>query len=230
MTTTRILDNGWDMNTLTTHKVNQESENPQILQMKRELQEMKREMVEKGHQLERKERLSEVRAYLGSNRDDFEFTLMHNYESKVVELMDHYYENEKKLLSVSEAAKAIEVELEKFEKQKAENLANSKKGKEFYKTALGTKSPSSPSTQQSRSQQSETQAGNTQQAFEHSLQTSEPPSKPRSILPPVVKKPLLKHLNANPLTKEVDGSFKHPSRGKSKSEVMQRIVAAFGQK
>ena len=222
--TTKISENGWDVDTLLKHSPRQEAENPQILQMNQKMQKMEERIALKERQLERKEQLGEIKQYLTENKDSYEFTVLHNYAPKVQELIEHYYENEKKILSYSEAARAIEVELEKHERSKAQTIAQSKKGKEFYKAALeelkvGDVSDKIKETKPHK--QAADKAGDA---------PSDTPSKPKSVVPPMIKKPTLKFQTITQnLSKETEATFNAPAgKAKTKAEAMARVLAKFG--
>mgnify|MGYP003417741580 len=224
--TAKISENGWDVDTLIKHSPRQESENPQILQMRQELQKLREEQKEKDKlrqdlelKMERKEQLSEIKQYLNSNKEDYEFIQLHNYAHKVQELIDHYYQNEKKILSYSEAARAIENELEKHERQKTQAIAQTKKGKQYvqeYFTEI--KSSSAPVDTKKTKIKEETTT-----TAEVSI------SKPKPIIP-IAKKPSIKlQPVANTVNTESSAAFQNPSnKGKSKAEVMARVLAQYG--
>lgn len=226
--TTKISENGWDVDTLIKHSPRQEAENPQILQMRQELQKLREEQREKDKlrqdlelKMERKEQLLEIKQYLNSNKEDYEFIQLHNYAHKVQELIDHYYQNEKKILSYSEAARAIENELEKHERQKTQAIAQTKKGKQYVQEYF-TEIKSPAATVDSKKPKEA-------KAKEEAAPTEVEISKPKPVIP-IAKKPVVKlQPVANTANAESSAAFQSPSsKGKSKAEVMARILAQYG--
>ena len=187
--------------------------------MKQELAKMNEKMTHRERQIEKREQLNEIKQYLEQNRDEYEFTVLHNYAPKVQELIDHYYDNEKKLLSVAEASKAIEIELEKYERQKAETLSKGKKAKEVYKDLFnGTTTVKKAEAAIKSDIALKTEADEPERPY----------AKPKPITP-LPKKPVIKHQAVlGPGAQETNGSFRDPSKKNlSKTEVMQQIIKQF---
>lgn len=185
--------------------------------MKQELAKMNDKLSQREKAMERKEQLTEIRTFLNSNKDEYEFTYLHNYAPKVQELMDYYYENEKKILSYPEAAKAIEIELEKYERQKAETISKSKKGKEVYRDIFKGTDPLIAKA-----------AAKIDPTLKTEADVEQVTAKPRPVTP-ITKKPVLKHQSVmGPGAKEVEGTFRDPAKkGGTKQEVMAKIIAQF---
>lgn len=175
--------------------------------------------AERERMLEKKEQLTEIKQFLNENKDDYELIHVNKYAHKVQEVMDHYYENEKQILSYSQAARALEIELEKHERQKTQALAQTKKGKEYLREYLKEDAPEIktiiPKTKEAKVTKEDS--------------VVEPIVKPKPVIP-VPKKPVIKlQTVSNNQSIETSAAFKAPlNKGKSKAEVMARIIAQHG--
>jgi hypothetical protein len=190
--------------------------------MRQELAKMGDRMAVKERELDRKTQLSEVKNMLADNKDEFELTLIHNAAPKVLELMDHYFENEKKLLTYTEAARAIETELERYEKQKAELLSKSSKAKEIYKSliAQGVSKTEAKSVSQAVAQQKDTEEKS----------SSEASTKPKAVIPATIRKPNVRSVGVgDPGIQEVNSSYQNPRKNNmSKDEALRKVIAKYG--
>jgi len=218
--TEAIKKNGWDIDVLTKNSPTGQPENPQILQMREELAEMRANIQAREQKLDKKEQLQEIKQFLNANKDEFELTAsVYSYGEKVQELIDYHYTHEKKILTYREASEAMEKELEKYERNKALTVSNSKKAKEIYKEVMANLKNEPKAKTSTASSKTEKESDT----------PSEPPKKPVAVDVDILRprSAKLKFSNSDPKIKESNTTFRHRSpTGGSRSEAIARIVAA----
>lgn len=132
--TENLRKSGWDLEVLanTENTMRTNDPNKQIQSLSDELRELQNRLQKQDAQSMRVSQLNEINLYVNRNVEEFELIKLHNAHDDVLNLIENYYRDNKRMLTYKEAATAVEKDLERIVEENGKVYKDSKKARKYF--------------------------------------------------------------------------------------------------